>query len=870
MIRTPLAAALVAALSVLAARAPAQAAAKVPAPEDVIGFKPGADGMLAGYGKILEYFTKLADASDRVDLRLVGKTTEGRDMALALISSPENLRRIDVIREDNLRLADPRKIGAGETDALVARGKVIVLVNESIHSNEVGPAQAGMTTAHWLATTNDPEWRKVLNDVVILLNPCHNPDGYDAVTGWWNRFKDDPKTRGAPLPVLYHKYVGHDNNRDWFMLTQAESRVTVQEMHLEWRPQIVVDQHQMGAAGPRMFIPPYQEPWEPNVHPLLRKQLEGLGRSVMAAMTAQGLKGVVCNRMFDAWSPSRAYMHYHGGVRVLTEVASCQTADPIENAGGRGGGRGGRGESSRSEDEPAPWTGGRWALGDIVTYCRTAVLEAVRHASKHRSAWLRNFHAVHADACEAKAGPRGFLVPMDQPRRAALRKLMDILTLGAVEMELTAEPFVVEGRTYSAGSLFIRAAQPYFPFARALFEIVPYPEIRARPDGPIRRPYDVTAHNLPLLLDLEVVPVPRGPLPKVLDRPASAALLEVNDQVGGEILLDARDEGAHLDALAALAQGIPVERVDGEVGSLPAGGFIVRSKDGRAKLRHAKAHMLPKDVKGRPLRAPRIGVYWSWMASMDEGWTRFFFDMLGVPFTPLRNADLRAGKLAEKVDVVVVASLGRAAILEGQRSEKLPEENRGGIGDEGEAALRAFVEGGGTLVTLNDSSALAIDLFKLPLETVPAGGRQVFDRERDREGGGEARGEADPGAGRAAARFDVPGALLWADVDPAHELVSGCPPRLALFNQNDRGFRLKADAGARSDISMPVRYSASKVSACGFAEGVESLSGAGAIADVKVGRGRAVLFAFSPQFRCQTWSSFRLLLNCLHPRVQAP
>ncbi|MAG56884.1 MAG: hypothetical protein CMJ83_11375 [Planctomycetes bacterium] len=826
--------------------------AQIPSPKDVLGFKPGTDGMLADYDQILAYHQKLAAAADRVTYEVVGKTTEGRDMVSVVISSPKNLARLDEIRAQQATLADPRRTTPKAIRTAVKTGKVVVLVNESIHSTEVGPAQAGMVTAHFLATTKDRKWIKVLDNVVVVLTPCHNPDGYATVVGWWNKWKDDKKTRGVGLPVLYHKYVGHDNNRDWFMLTQAETRVTVTEMHLKWKPQIVVDQHQMGSSGARMFVPPYTEPYEPFVHPLLRKQLEDLGRTVLNAMKKDGLKGVWCNRRFDAWTPARAFMHYHGGVRILTEVASARLADPIARQ------RPPRGDAgTKSTDNPAPWKGGRWGLDDIVRYTSRGALLAIKHGADNREKWLKNFAKIHQDFCDGKKGPAAYVIP--RITNTAANQLCDLLTLGAVEVSRTTKEITVGGRKCPPGSLLIKNGQPYFGFASALLENSPYPVTRGA-NGRMNRPYDMTCHALPLLMDFDVVRATANEIPAEAKPVVAAKTLRAQPtttRAKGRFGLDPNDEGSYIDVLTNLARGVGVKRVvEREGASYPLGAFIVESDE--FQLRHATPVVLGSwlspsgrgsrsGCKVETLKPRRIGVYWSWTASMDEGWTRFLFDGFGIPFTRIRPADVRAGNLSDKIDVLLFASVDRRSLVGGPRDRKLPEEYRGGLGDAGQQALKTFVESGGTMVTMNASSGLPMQLFDLPVSRGSSFGR-----------GGRGRGRG----GENRVRTSIPGSIMRARVDVKHSLGWGGNEMTPVFLREARPFEIRTSEGDAT-VQFPVRYATKDVVLGGYATGAEVLHGKAAVAIAKVKKGTVVMFAFSPQFRCQTWSTYRLLFNAL-------
>ena len=822
--------------------------AQVPSTKELLGFEPGQDGRLASYAEIVDAMKKMAAASDRVITEVIGKTTEGRDMLSVIVSDPRNLRRREALVAQNLALADPRGVDRATLDQYVASGKTIVLVNASIHSNEVGPAQASVSTVHFLASTEDPAWLEILNNTIVVFTPCHNPDGYETTIAWWRRFENDPERRGLGLPVLYHKYVGHDNNRDWFMLTQAESRVTAAALHARYRPQIVVDQHQMGARGPRMFVPPFMDPYEPFVHPLLQSQLNHLGRSIMEGMGEQGLTGVVCNRMFDAWSPSRAFQHTHGGVRVLTEVASVNVADPIERVPPL---RGAQGE--KSPDHSHPWPGGRWTLKDIVTYTQAGALFSIKHASDHRATWLRSFLEIHQDFTSAAIGPAGFVIPKSGIDALTEERLIDLFRLGLVELHQTTEATKHEGQDIPAGSLLIPNGQPHFGFAASLLTPSPYPEIRERPGGPIRRPYDATCHYLPHMMGFKCLSL-SGSLPKssklsrsVAYPPASRATASF---AKADVLLDARQIAAQLDVLRALARGASVERLPKGTPGFPEGAYRVQGDF----VLTANGTPTPPNTKGSPVKPRRIGVYWSWLADMDEGWLRFFFDSMGIEHRILRPADVRQGKLNEQVDVVVFGGVRGASLVSGPRDRRLPPEYLGGLGEEGLAALKEFVHGGGTLVTLNQSSDLAISLFDLPLARM---GRQA-DRRADRETpSAPTEGPTGPG-------LNTPGSALFLKLDPGHPINFGLSgQRAAFINNADIRAWTVGEGGAAAPLRFAAQFPPKDFLASGFGEGLEQIAAGGTVAHAKIGSGHAVLFAFSPHFRCQTWSTFPLLLNAL-------
>jgi hypothetical protein len=480
----------------------AAAARGVPAPEDVLGFRPGDDRKLAAWASVVEYFRRLDAASDRVRFEELGRTTMGAPFVMAVISAPENLRRLDRLREIQTKLADPRALGR-DADArarrLIARGKTIVLITCGIHSTEVGSYLSSMLIAHRLASSDEREVRNVLRETIVLLVPSLNPDGVDIVKNWYDKTLGTPY-EGTEPPALYHKYTGHDNNRDWYAFTQVETRLAVDKIHNVWRPQIVHDIHQMGANGARLFLPPYTPPVEPNVPRQIVEGYTELGRAMAGELRGAGFKGVVTDAIFDAWTPARAYSHYHGGVRILSETASARIATPVQVKFDTL--RPGRGYDPRkvSDNFPTLWPGGEWRLRDVTDYMTAAAFSLLRHAARNRVRWLKRFYEMGKEAVRprTKGELLGFALPGDA-------ELVGILAVGGVEMERT-EQFAVNGRIYPQGSFVVRMDQPYGRFAKALLEPQRYPNLLDASGQPVP-PYDVTAHTLPLLMGKKVTPI---------------------------------------------------------------------------------------------------------------------------------------------------------------------------------------------------------------------------------------------------------------------------------------------------------------------------------------------------------------------------
>ncbi|MGE0159553.1 MAG: M14 family zinc carboxypeptidase [Gemmatimonadales bacterium] len=510
---------LAAALAAFAIVAPALGAQAVPTPREHFGFEIGADRKLANWDALTAYFERLAEASPRVTVDTLGLATAGSPFVMLTITSPENHARLDELRAIQDKLADPRLIESeAELESLFEQGRTIVLITQGIHASEVGASQMSANLAYELASSNDERILEILDNVIVLQIPSLNPDGLQWVADWYNEHVGTTY-EAAPLPWLYHYYTGHDNNRDWYAFTQDETVLTVLGAHNVWHPQIVHDVHQMGSTGARIFFPPYIEPWEPNVDPAITTAVNQLGAYMAAELTAQGKKGVVINGVYDAYTPSRAYMHYKGGARVLSETASADLATPVTIPARRLAPGRNYDAGRRSWNFPDPWPGGRWGLPDIVAYQQAGALALLTNAAKNRRFWLENFYAINRRAVEKWASwPDAWIIPSDQGSEQGIRYALRALAMAEVEVHRAEQSFTADGLEFPAGSYVIPMHQPYASFANTMLEVQHYPDLREYPGGPPLRPYDVTAHTLGYLLDFEAVAVD-GPIDARLSAP---------------------------------------------------------------------------------------------------------------------------------------------------------------------------------------------------------------------------------------------------------------------------------------------------------------------------------------------------------------
>jgi hypothetical protein len=829
--------------------------AAVPSPESVLGFRPGADRQLADWTQIVDYFRRLDAASDRVRVQEIGRTTEDRPFLVAVITSEANMQRLEEIRRANLRLADPRGLSAEEAERLIARGKTIVAINHGIHSDEVAATQTAMETAYELASSDRPEIREVLENTVVVMIPSHNPDGTQRVTEWYRSSLGTAWEGHAP-PFLYQKYTGHDNNRDWYMFTQRESRLTLQGLYDPWAPQIVHDIHQMGARAARLFAPPYVDPWEPNVDPALTAAVNGLGMHVAARLTTEGHQGVVTHAIYDAWSPSRAYPHTHGAVRLLTESAEARMATPIDVPFQNLEPGIAYDPRQRSWNFPDPWPGGTWRLADIVADQRAATRAILEHAARNRVYWLRTFYGANRRATQ-RTDPFAFVVPANQPDPLATAKLFEVLRLGGVEVHRARAPFTAEGQPVAAGSWVVLMAQPYSAFAKTLLERQHYPDIRQYPGGPAQRPYDATAHTLPLLLGVDVTTV----------KSSFAADLELMSQAavppglvsGHGPWLAMGHRTPELVALGRLLRAhVPVRWATQEFTEagrrFPAGTLLVHAS-ARTRLQPMAAELgvVAHGVSASPpalaLRAPRVGLYQSWVPESDEGWTRFVFEQqMGVDYQTLHDRDVRAGGLRERFDVIVLPSQSPNAILTGHPPGTMPDEYTGGLGARGVEELKAFVNAGGTLAALDDAARLAVRDFGL-------GVRDVLAPERPPVG-------TSAPARPTATDFFCPGALLRVVTTP-HPLAAGLDDSLAIWFEDSPAFEVERG-------TVVARYPEENPLLSGWLLGERRLFGKAALVEAPLGRGRVVLFGFRPQYRAQSWATYPALLNAIYTSAASP
>lgn len=859
----------------------ALAAQQVPTPESVLGHRVGADFHLATFEESIDYFERLDAASDRLELRQVGRSSHGRPAYVALISSAENLRNVERHREIAQRLAHPKGLSDDEARALAAEGRAIVHIDGGLHSTEVATAEHTIQLAYDLVTgDDDPEIRAILDNVVLMLWPSINPDGQTMIAEWYRSNLGTPY-EVSPAPFLYQKYVGHDNNRDGYMINQIESRMATRVTR-EWEPQILYNHHQSSPFPTRIWIPPFAEPISPHVHPLMWRTVNLIGMSMAQALEERGQKGAThMGTGFDNWYPGfMDHAHnFHNVASFLTETALYRYATPqfytIQDFPGNT--RELRPQSLYS----SPWEGGWWRLRDAVDYMVTASISVLDVAAKYRTDILYNRYQAGRDviAQYTEEPPYAFFVPQDQRDPVAAAEMLRRLAYNGIEVHQLAEAVAFEGLAHPAGTWVIPMDQEFAHFVRQLFAVQEYPDLRQYPEGPPDQPYDVSGWTLPYLMGVRVVEA-TSPLTEEV-RDAMQALVgeplawdaEVEDATpfdsppgvgfdshpvataivppagnagdgGGAFVADPGQNNAFKALNRAWANGGQVRFVPGAGGEGEAAGssgrYVIAGLSGSARSALASELHLRRAEDGAGGRSgvalprPRVGLYRPWNPSMDEGWTRWLLEAYGFEFSSLYNSDVRAGDLRERYDVIVLADMRAGQILEGFAKGSVPPRYEGGIGSEGVRELDAFVRSGGTLVALNQASLFAVAQLRLPVRNV------VAELET--------------------AEYFMSGSILEMEVDPSHPVMSGMPALAKVVVERSPVFTTEEGF----EGAVLAKYPADRSPLLsGYLLGEEHVQGYAAALDVAHGEGRVVLLGMKPQWRGQPFGNFRILFNAL-------
>jgi hypothetical protein len=798
----------------------------IPSPRSVFGFNPGDDRTIIDWKQIADYFARLDRASDRVQVQTIGQSTLGRPLIAAFISAPENIRNLEKYKDIQRRVADPRLNPAdGDVNfsgALIKEGKTVVAISCSIHSTEIVASQMSTQLAYNLASANDDDTLSILRNTILILIPSPNPDGVDIVANYYRKTLGT-SAEGREPPELYHYYAGHDDNRDWFMLDLKETKAVTRLFWKEWFPEIVYDIHQQGSNGSRFFVPPFYDPPNPRIAPLLLRQVGLIGHKMAADVTAAGFRGVLTNALYDTWwhGGFRTAPYFHNSIGILTEAASARIMSPANVTReqlARSGTRGMRTALDVTTNFPEPWPGGAWRPRDIMQMELIACHSVLSLASNYRGDYLRNFYELGKASGSpiAEGQPIAYLIPAGQGRDENVAKMIGALVEQGVEVfRLDRELHAVKGerklvsvegasndrrvpggvstatqplQEVPAGSYMILLNQPYRQNVLALFEPQVYPD-RTTATGEAERPYDVAGWTLPMQMGLE-----------------APAVLSIREAEKERKLTLIKNENE------------------------------VRRDLGLALWTTDKSPILNPIKPGI-----RVGIYQGARGNMDEGWTRYVFDTFNVPYESLRDGGVTAGNLRARFDAVVLPSDRTREPADPEASE-----TASGLSNQGLMNLARFVEDGGTLICFDGSCGPLIKNWRLPLKNSLEGVRSN--------------------------EFYCPGSILGLDVDTSSAMARTMSKDVNAFFINSSAFEIASNSGpgpfsSRSGPLEPrviARYAKEDVLRSGWLRGENRIKDKIALAEISVGKGRIVLFAFRPQHRGQTWGTFPFIWNAIN------
>ena len=846
----------------------------IPKPEEHFGFLPGSDYMLFNYEELIDYLMKLDKASPMLKLVENGQSPMGRKMYIAFISSEKNINNLDKLREINRELALNPDLSEARRAEYIKDGRVFFLATLSMHSTEVAPSQALPLIAYQLVTSDDPQIRKYLDDVVYMVVPNHNPDGMDMVVENYKKYKGT-QYEGASLPSVYHKYVGHDNNRDFVTLTQEDTKAVARIYNLDWFPQVMIEKHQMGSTSIRYFVPPATDPIAENVDAELWAWTGVFGTNMLRDLTGKGLAGVGQKTIYDDyWPGSTETCIWKNVIGMLTEAASVRDASPVyiepdELQVGKG-----LSEYEKSINFPLPWEGGWWRLGDIVKLELGSTFSIIKTASLHKSDILK----FRNDLCKREVStgksqpPYYYIIPQAQSDQSEFINMVNLLQEHGINVFQLTENYTLNGINIKAGDIVIPLAQPFRGFIKEVMEEQAYPVRHYTPGGEIMRPYDVTSWSLPLhrgVVSHEI---------NVRDLTFETKLNAVNgiyDPVAKRSKLPAlfpvTSNGSFKAAFIALKNGMKVSRLTRETTingkQYGKGSFLIQGSDNELLgkiVRETKTEPGPVQDPGKlasaPASLPRIALVETYFSDMDAGWTRYLFDSYQLPYTILHPDEFEKTDFSGQFDAVIFPGTSKALLMNGKpglegapvMSNYHPDYLKG-MGKKGLEKLLIYINEGGKVISWGQST----DLFTGLLDFTKGETKEEFVLPFS-NGADQARRDG----------LLIPGSLMKIVVKQDNPLTLGMPAEAGVFY---RGNPLFSTSVPRFDMDRRVigTFAEKDILMSGYCEKEEKIAEKPAMIWLKKGEGELILYSFNPQFRASTQGTYKLLFNALFPSAEA-
>jgi hypothetical protein len=830
----------------------------IKSPQETFGFRMGADRQLINWQQIVAYFNTLNESSRRVKVVELGKTTMGRPMIMAIISSEEAIQNLDKYRNFQRQIARPFDTDESAAAKAIRDGKLVFLITLNIHSTEIAASQESVELAYELATATDERTRKILDNVIVLLVPSLNPDGQDMVANWYLQGVGT-EYEGNRMPMKYHFYADHDNNRDWFFFNLAESRRVAKVLYHDWHPEIVYDQHQMGSSSARLFLPPYADPVNPNVPPALMASVNMLGKHVVADLHHLGFTGVATGTIFNAFfegTMSKTPL-WHNRIGILSEAASARIATPLffPKSSLRGMGID-LPDYSQQTNFLDPWPGGWWRLRDIIEYEKAATYSMLELAATYKEKFKGDFYRLNVEAiATGKAGsPFAYVIPQNQHDPNSAVELLKRLRLANVDVYQAQADFSTGTGDFKMGDFVIPLAQPARAYIKDLMEIQQYPNLREYPGGPPRQPYDVTAWTLPLQMGVRAVEI---------EEPFSANLTVIvepkvtvqTDVSPGWFAVERRFIHSYKLVNSLLKNGFEIFQLEESAQQFSVGTFLFQITAPKISLLKEQISLFEipvtaiadsQNLKMRKVQSARIAIYQPWIPSAyDEGWLRLIMDNFGFEYTIVHNGDFKErARFSNSFDVLVFGSQDGELIFEGRNSKageptlgepKIKKEHSGGIDKIGVEKVRQFLEDGGAALFLDEACDFAIEHLQLPANNI------LKDIKRD--------------------DYFAPGSIFEMNLDTSSPLTFGMINKASVYMNNAVAFEMKAYG---REIRETGYFGNNRLLQSGWVVGEDMLWDKVALAEIPVGDGVAVLYGFRVHHRGQMFGTFRLLFNAFY------
>jgi hypothetical protein len=828
----------------------------ITSPEDFFGFQMGADRQLARWDRIVEYFYRLEKESDRLKVVNMGPSSEGHPFLLLLITSPENLASLDRLQMINKKISDPRGVSPEEIEGYIREGKAVVFQSMSLHASEVGGTQMTPELTYDLLSRNDDEALRILDNVLFFMIPSFNPDGQVMITDWY-RETVGTEFEGLDMPYLYHKYCGHDNNRDGDYHNLPESKYTAKAMFIDWLPQAYMDHHHMGSYGARFYVPPYCDPIRPYADPLAWREISWYGAHIAYRLEEEGFQGVLNAAQFAGWGHFGWHWitPFHNIAGMLTESANTRMATPVYvhpeqlKAGVRM-----FPEYEAQSTFPNPWPGGWWRLRTIVEQQKSSALALLDLAARNKEMVLRTAYlkARNQTIRGAEGDIKTIIIPASQHDYLTSVKMINTLLRSGIEIQKTESDILVEGRFYQKDSYVISLAQPKMGLIRNLLTETRYADnswTRSEDGTPVH-PYDLATHTMYEFMGVRADAVEvavKGDL-RVLPGP-EAMDGNVTATAAGYVI-DGRQNAAFQAVNMLLDRGMELKRLDKPFLENRAGDFILEKGSekvladiaGETGVDFMEMPAVPAEGL-HPVKRGRTGLFQRYYGgNMDEGWTRLCFENFSFPYATLLSDEIKKGDLNKKFDVIILPDDSPEAITgiipkDGwYKPEEYPERYRSGIGKEGIENLRQFVKNGGTLVTFGSSYKFAVDEFDLKVKNVVEG---LNSNE-----------------------WFCPGSTIRVDIDNTHPLAYGMPSDGLVLFQLSPAFEI-IPGRSNEAYQTIVRYKDENLLKSGWLDGEEKIAKKSAMITTACGKGRIVLIGFRTQHRNQTDGTFKFLFNTI-------